>query len=122
MDAKALHGIFGFAVEKFMITVPIFLIASIILWILIKLLTLATICLAIAWGVYKVKKDKDKAAKFRKATMGTGITALVLIIILTLTDFFITTGWPPRTLGWLMDLFGGGEGNNNNAAPANNNQ
>lgn len=59
------------------------------------LLTLATIGVSIAWGVYKVKKDKNKVEKFKKATMGCGISALIIMVITTIVDFLFVSGLPP---------------------------
>jgi DMSO/TMAO reductase YedYZ heme-binding membrane subunit len=60
------------------------------------LLALATLGVSIAWGVYKFKKDKDKAEKFKKATMGTGISALIILVICTIIDFLFVSGLPPQ--------------------------
>lgn len=75
-----------------MIVVPI---AVKIAYLIGMLLTLATVGVSIAWGVYKVKKDNDKVTKFKKATMGCGISALIIMVITTLVDFLFVSGLPP---------------------------
>lgn len=60
------------------------------------LLALATLGVGIAWGVYKAKKDKDKVAKFKKATMGCGISAAGILVICTIVDFLFVSGLPPK--------------------------
>ena len=60
------------------------------------LLALATLGVSIAWGVYKVKKDKDKQDKFKKATMGCGISALIILVITTVVDILFVNGLPPK--------------------------
>ncbi len=75
-----------------MIIVPI---AVKIAYLIGFLLILATLGVSIAWGVYKVKGDKDKQAKFKKATMGTGISALIIMVMTTLIDFLFVSGLPP---------------------------
>lgn len=71
---------------------------------------MATVGVGIAWGVYKVKKDKDKAAKFRKATMGCGISAAVLLFIVSLLDVLVVAEDSlPR---WFPDMSGGDDEGN----------
>lgn len=86
-----------------MIVVPIVLKIA---YLIGFLLALATLGVGIAWGVYTAKKDKDKKEKFKKATMGTGISALIILVICTIIDFLFVSGAPPQ---WWPE---GDDGNN----------
>jgi DMSO/TMAO reductase YedYZ heme-binding membrane subunit len=87
-----------------MIVVPIVLKIA---YLIGFLLALATCGVGIAWGVYTAKKDKDKKEKFKKATMGTGISALIILVICTIIDFLFVSGLPPQ---WWPE---GGDANGN---------
>ena len=76
-----------------MIVVPIVLKIA---YLIGFLLALATCGVGIAWGVYTANKDKDKKEKFKKATMGTGISALIILVICTIIDFLFVSGAPPQ--------------------------